>query len=308
MKYKRIKNPIVPKSRTNPTGTSRILSAADKDISARYKRITEKVLAWFDSVPWLAFNAEGAYQFPASRMEELRQTVGDIFYQQLLAGGPREYFFADYVSDSAHLGLAQASVNLAAMSPVYATVRPLSVAMQSQGYVNRLEMALQKSYGDWDGIVGVQKSRITAIIADGIAQGINPKDVKKMLIDRLGMDERAAWSAAQTHITDTLRQAKMAEGEDTQALLGIEIKYLWTSTLQWFTRPWHASRNGKVYSKAEVDKFYSERGNRRNCYCAITEVLIEDGQPQLTQKLKNSMDAERVAWQKQYGDKKTGDG
>jgi len=303
MAYKRIRNPIVPKSRANPTGSDRLLSSADKEIKARYKRIGARVLAYFDSIPWLAFNADGAYQFPASRMDELRQAVGDAFFDELLAGGARSFFFSEYIESSGQLGLTQASINLAALSPVYAQARPLQVAMMSDGYRNRIEFALQKSYGDWDGLVGMQKSRITSIIAEGIAAGDNPKIVQAKLVERLGMDQRAAWSMAQTHITDTLRQAKMGEGEDTQELLGIEIKYLWTSTLQWFTRPWHASRNGKVYTKAEIDKFYSERGNRRNCYCAITEVLIEDGVPQLTQKLKNSMTAEREAWQRQYGDK-----
>jgi uncharacterized protein with gpF-like domain len=91
----------------------------------------------------------------------------------------------------------------------------------------------------------------------------------------------------------------MAEADHASDALGIKIGLLWTSTLQAFTRSWHASRNGKAYTSEEVKTFYSQRGNRYNCHCATTEALLDaNGAPILTDRLKASMLAEKLAWEK----------
>lgn len=301
MKYKRIINPLVPKSRTNPTGTNRILSAADKDISARYKRIADKVLAWFDSVPWLAFNAEGAYAFPATRMDELRQVLAEITTSELVDGQPLTFFFAEYEDDSARLGLAQASANLSAMSATYAATRPMYAVMATDAYRNRVAMAKQRSYTHFTGLSDALQADLAQVIAYGIQNGQNPRALAGVIRDRLGVSESRARMYAQSEIPGTLRDVTLAEGDDAAEALGIEIKYLWTSALIPTTRPWHASRHGRLYTSEEIRTFYSKGGERYNCLCAATSVLIEDGVPQLTQKLKATYVAEKTQWEKAHG-------
>ena len=73
---------------------------------------------------------------------------------------------------------------------------------------------------------------------------------------------------------------------------------LWTSALLPTTRPTHAARNGKVYTTDEVRDFYGKNGNRYRCHCGQTECLLDsDGNPILTQGLKDKMQAEKSAWE-----------
>lgn len=296
--YKRVRNPIVPASRVNPTGTTRLLSRADKEIRARYKRIGARVLAYFDSIPWLAFNADGAYQFPASRMDELRAVLAEITYSELVDGQPLTFWFAEYDRDAAQLGLAQSSANLAAISTTYAASRPLVAAISSAPYQNRVAMAMQRSYTHFTGLSDAMQADLAQTIAKAIANGDNPRVAKAAIMERLGVSESRARLYAQSDITMTLRDAKMGELEDTEEALGIQSKLLWVSALLPTTRKNHASRHGRLYTPDEVREFYSKDGNRYNCHCSIVETLIEDGVPQLTQKLKATMVAEKQQWEK----------
>ena len=297
MAYKRIRNPIVPKSRTNPTGSDRLLSRADKEIKARYKRIGARVLAYFDSIPWLAFNADGAYQFPASRMDELRQVLAEITYSELVDGQPLTFFFAEYDRDAAQLGLAQSSANLAAISTTYAASRPLVAAMSSAPYQNRVAMAMQRSYTHFTGLSDAMQADLAQTIAQAIANGDNPRVAKAAIMERLGVSESRARLYAQSDITMTLRETTMGEGDDAAEALGIEIKYLWVSALLPTTRKNHASRHGRLYTSDEIKEFYSKNGERYNCHCSCVATLIEDGVPQLTQKLRATMVAEKQQWE-----------
>lgn len=298
MAYKRIRNPIVPRSRTNPTGSDRLLSRADKEIKARYKRIGARVLAWFDSVQYIALNADGVYAFPASRMDELRQVLAEITYSELVDGQPLTFFFAEYDRDAAQLGLAQSSANLAAISTTYAASRPLVAAMSSAPYQNRVAMAMQRSYTHFTGLSDAMQADLAQTIAQAIANGDNPRVAKTAIMDRLGVSESRARLYAQSDITMTLREATMGEGDDAAEALGIEIKYLWVSALLPTTRKNHASRHGRLYTSDEIKEFYSKNGERFNCHCSCVATLIEDGVPQLTQKLKATMVAEKQQWEK----------
>lgn len=304
MAYKRIRNPITPRSRVNPTGTDRLLSKADKDIKARYNRIGERVLAYFETIPWLSFNADGAYQFPASRMEEVRRVLAEITYSELVDGQPTTFWFAEYDTDASRMGLAQASANLTALSATYAASRPIASVMLSEPYQNRVAMAQQRSYTHFTGLSDAAQADLAQTISLAISNGDNPRVAKAAIMERLGVSESRARLYAQTDIPGTLRDASLAEGEDAAEALGLDIKYLWTSALIPTTRAWHASRHGKLYTAEEIKDFYSKDGNSYNCFCGQTAALIEDGVPQITQKLKTTYTDEKVAWQKSYGDKK----
>lgn len=301
MAYKRVKNPIVPRSRTNPTGTGKILSKADSDISERYRRISARVIEFFNSIPWLAFNSDGAYAFPASRMDEVRDVLAEIVSSELVDGSSMTFFFASYEDDSARLGLAQASANLSAMSATYAATRPMYAVMATDAYRNRVAMAKQRSYTHFTGLSDALQADLAQVIAYGIQNGQNPRALAGVIRDRLGVSESRARMYAQSEITMTLRDAKMGELEDTEQALGLEIKLLWISALLPTTRKNHAARHSRLYTPTEVRDFYSSNGERFNCHCSIVETLIEDGVPQLTQKLKATLVAEKTQWEQAHG-------
>lgn len=126
----------------------------------------------------------------------------------------------------------------------------------------------------------------------------NPKAVRTEIMERLDVSRSRAALYAQTEIPGMLREARIAEGEDAEAQLGIRTALLWTSAFKPTTRRWHASRSGHIYSREWVKAFYATNGSRFRCYGAQTDALLyAEGQPILTKYLQSAMANERGIWQ-----------
>jgi len=131
--------------------------------------------------------------------------------------------------------------------------------------------------------------------------GKNPRVVAKEIEARMGVSQARAEGYAQTDITDTLRMARLDERDWAVENLGMDIGLLWKSALIPTTRPWHASRNGQVYTSAEVRQFYAGP-DRYRCHCSVTEVLLDDdGKALLTDRARQTSVDEIKAWEKKRG-------
>jgi len=299
-----VANPQIPGTLRDRTGSQAIQRSAAKEIKRRYAGLLADVLAAFNRIPVYSLNDDfGAVVFGMTppQYEALSIELAAAL-DRWIAGArdPAHIFWYDgVVSDASQMGAAQSASNLAALSPAYAASRALETVVYSAPYQNRLAMAQLKSYEHWTGLAATQKAELTQIIGRAVIDGKNPKAVTTEIMERMDVGRSKALSWAQTDVTDTLRQARMAEADYTSENLGLKIGMLWTSAFKSRTRSWHASRSGHVYSSAEVKAFYSVNGNRYNCYCAVTEALLdENGKPILSARLRASMLAEREAWQK----------
>lgn len=171
------------------------------------------------------------------------------------------------------------------------------MVIYSEPYIQRLAMAQFKSYEHWTGLAAQQKSELAQIIGQAVTDGRNPRAVAETIKGRLGVSLSKAKQYAQSDLTDTLRQARWAESEQAQQDFGIRIGLLWNSALLPTTRPWHASRHGRIFTAAQVREFYWKNGNRYNCHCSTTEALLDaDGRPILTPKLRAKMQGEKTKW------------
>jgi len=298
-------NPQITGTIRDRTGSQAIQRRAAKEIKRRYAGLLADVLAAFGRIPVYSLNDDfGAvvYGMTPDQYENLSIELAAAL-DRWIAGArdPAHIFWYDgVVSDASQMGAAQSVSNLAALSPAYAASRALETVVYSAPYQNRLAMAQLKSYEHWTGLAATQKAELTQIIGRAVIDGKNPKAVTTEIMERMDVGRSKALSWAQTDITDTLRQARMAEADYTSENLGLKIGLLWTSALIPTTRQNHAARNGKVFDSAEVKAFYSVNGNRYNCRCAVTEALLdENGKPILSNKLKASMLAERETWEKQ---------
>lgn len=302
-----IRNPTIPGTKQDRTGASGILRRAGADIRKRWAGLTRDVLAAFNRIPVYALNdlRTGAVRYGltpeqlAGIADELQQAID----RWLLAGrDPRYAFWWDvYVEEANHLGTMQTQANLAGLSATYAAGRTVEAIIYSEPYRNRIKLAKFKSYEHWTGLAAEQRAQLAQVIGQAVADGLNPVDARRLIQERLEVGKAKALAYAQTDILDTLRQARIAESEQAENELGIKTALLWTSALIPTTRPWHASRNGKVYTREQVKAFYADRGNRYNCRCATTECLLDaDGKPILTKKLQATMANERKRWQSQH--------
>lgn len=286
-----------------------ILRRAVREINRRFAGLQVDVLAIFDGIRVYGANdamARTLYGLTPDEMAATTQALQDALDRWLLDGrqARHTFWYGAYDEEAAQLGTAQTAANLTRLSEGYAASRSLQQIVFSDAYRNRVGMAQVKSYDHWTGLSAQTKSDLSQIIGRAVVDGKNPKAVRTEIAERLEVSRSRAAQYAQTDITDTLRQARMAEADYATESLGLNIGLLWTSALIPTTRPWHASRNGKVYSSDEVRKFYEVNGNRYRCHCATTECLLDtDNQPILTQGLKDKMKAEKVAWQSVQGKK-----
>lgn len=296
-------NPIIPGAPADRTGTLPILRRAVREINRRWAGLQSDVLAIFEAIPVYAINAGEAelvrYGLTAEQMQRL-STELQAAVERWIADGrdPANLFWwSQYVAETQQLGTAQTVANLGNLSPAYAAARSIEMVIYSEPYVQRLALAQFKSYEHWTGLAAQQKSELAQIIGQAVTDGRNPRAVAETIKERLGVSLSKAKQYAQTDITDTLRQARWAESEQAQEDFGIRIGLLWTSALLPTTRPWHASRHGRVYTTAEVKTFYGQRGNVFACHCSTTEALLDaDGKPILTPKLRAKMQGEKVKW------------
>lgn len=297
-------NPIIPGTPKDRTGAAGIIRRALREIDRRWSGLQAEVLAIFGRIPVYALNDKServAYGLSPEQMAALSAELQAAVERWIASGRDpaNMLWWSAYVAEAQQLGAAQTAANLAALSPAYAAARSIEAIVYSTPYQTRLAMAQLKSYEHWSGLATQQRTELAQIIGRAVVDGKNPTTVVTEIAERLGVSRSKAAQYGQTDVTDTLRQARMAESDDAAESLGMRIGLLWTSALVPTTRPWHASRNGKVYTSDEVRLFYEQRGNRYNCRCACTEALLDaDGKPILTDGLKLKMLKEREAWEK----------
>lgn len=299
----RPRNPLIPGTPKDRTGSAGILRRAIAAIRARFAGLLREVLAIFGGIQTLQPEEieRTLYAMTPQQMEALSAELGRALDRWIASGRDvaSTFWWSPYVAEAMQAGTAQSVANITALSPSYAAARSLRQVIYSAPYVNRVAMAQIKSYEHWTGLSAGAKSELTQIIARAVADGKNPRAVRKEIMERLGVTERQAYGYAQTDITDALRQARWAEKDAAEEEFGLSLGLLWTSALLPMTRPWHASRNGRVYTSAEVRDFYSRDGNRYRCHCGQTECLLDEaGKPMLSDAAKSTFKRERERWEK----------
>lgn len=304
MKPARVRNPIITGTTTDRTGSAGIQRRAVAEIRRRWAGLTAEVLAIFAGIRILATNDEEPIPRTIYMLTPDERAAVSLALQQAVErwlASSREaansFWWSTYVEQSARLGTAQTVANLTNLSAAYAATRTLQQVVFSEPYRNRVAQAQIKSYDHWTGTAAGVKSELSQIIGRAVVDGKNPRAVRKEITERLDVSKSRAIQLAQTDITDTLRQAKMAEDDAASAELGLNTGQLWTSALLPTTRPTHANRSGKVYTTAQVREFYSRDGNVYRCHCSVTTCLLDaEGRAILTPGLKAAMAKEKAEW------------
>ena len=319
----RIGTPIVPRNKTDPTQSSRQVSRMFNDIEDRYLNIKRRLKDVFDlrltgrqretngERSWMMCNNEGAepslyqvnagtyiYDMTAAQLADLLQVVQTILDDELLDGGNQNIWAMDYVAAEYERGTLGAFTNLSVQSPVYASQTTLQQLLSSAAYQNQIASAYVSTYSDWKGISDSARADLANVIADSIGRGINPRETASIVSKRLDVSMAKAKNIAQTEQVGALREANWNETDWSADRLGLNTGLLWLSALKPTTRTWHASRHGKVYTTEEVRDFYSENGNRYNCYCSQIPVLLNDDGSIFNEGLADKLAKERKDWGK----------
>lgn len=274
---RRAPNPAIPGTPRDRTGATQLFRKALVAINERWKRLSTDVLAAFDRIPVYALNDTGpqvAYGITPAILDIVLLEIAAALDRWVQNGKePKELFWWNpFVEQASQLGALQSVTNLTNLSEAYAASRSFDHVVRSEPYLTRVALARMKSYEHWTGLRAEGQSRLAGIIGRAVADGLNPKAARTLIVEGLGVTRAKAAQYAQTDITDTLRQARWAESEAAQVQYGLKIGMLWTSALLPTTRATHATRNGRVYSTDEVRAFYGRDGNRYNCFLPGTRV------------------------------------
>lgn len=300
------RNPAIPGTPRDRTGTADVLRRAVADIRRRFAGLQREVLAIFDGIRIVQANDASStmqrtiYALTPDEMAAVSLALRQAMDRWIADGrDPASMlWYSVYPEQASQLGAAQAVANLTHLSAAYAATRTLRDVVFSEAYRHRVAMAQIKSYEHWTGLSGEIRAELSQIIGRAVVDGKNPRAVRREIMDRLDVSKSRAMQYAQTDITDTLRMARLAEDQHAEESLGIRTGELWTSAFLPTTRPTHAARSGRVYTREQVRDFYSRDGNRYRCHCSITSVLLDDdGQPILSDSLRKTMRKEREAWE-----------
>lgn len=296
----RIPSPRLPTATTDPVGADRRVGSAWKQLDSKYKDLRKRIVDLFDAIPAAQINVDGygyQYDFSAQRAASISDEIQRILDEVLLDGADYNRLWIGVDITGAYESATRlAQGNLASMSADYAAQRTINDILFSEPYMRRLGIAYSSTYSDWRGLSDQGRSQLAGVIAEGIATGKNPSGVTEDIVKRLDVSKSYAKQLAQTEITGVLRQARRDEAGEANALLGLNVGLLWSSALIPTTRLTHGSLHGKTKTPEWVADFYSKDGNRYNCRCAQTEVLIVDGQPQMTQRAIERYAEAKSAW------------
>lgn len=305
MKQKRAPTPIIPGNADDRTGTAGILRRCNAEIRRRFVGLQRDVNALFNAIPILTSNDVQAeairtiYQMTPDQLARLSAELQAALERWIADGkDPANLFwFSAYEGEAQQLGTAQAVTNLTRLSTAYAATRTLQEVLYSEPYRTRLAAAQLRSQDWWTGLGATARGELSGIIGRAIVDGKNPRAVRTEIADRLQVSMSRAALYAQTEIPGSLRDARMAESEQAEKILGQKVRLLWTSALKPTTRPWHASRHGRTYTAGQVKEFYSVNGNRFRCFCSITETLVSaDGRPVISETARAGLAKEKATW------------
>lgn len=283
MKRTMARAPILPSSSSDPTGVDKLERGAINDFSRRIRKIRR---AYIEAINRFAPEpvVNKAYTFRIDR-DLLRTVIGDLdrFVDGvILQGGESQlWFFEIYVGVAYQRGTAQEFANLSQQSPAYkAGTQSLSQLLTSEPYQRRLSLINAREFEEMKGLGGGIKADMTRVLSDGMARGLNPRDIATNLTEQARISEGRAKRIARTEITTALRRARLDEADEAAERYGTVAKQMHMSALSPTTRPTHAGRHAKLFTTDEQREWWAKAGNSINCKCSTVSVLVDDdGKP-----------------------------
>ncbi|WP_074011225.1 phage minor head protein [Tatumella sp. UCD-D_suzukii] len=317
-----LRTPVIPRNKADPTQSSRQVSRMFSDIETRYLGIKTDLKTLFDlqltgsevqanaRQGYLACNNESGpatlfqvnigkylYDMTAAKLASLLQSAQAILDKWLLQGGEQNVWAMGYVQDEYERGTQMAVSNLSVQSALYEQQVTLADRLSSPGVLNQIASAQVATYSDWKGISDKAWADLSSVITDAVARGINPRETAQIVSKRLDVSMSSAKNIAQTEQVGALRNAQRTETVWSRDTLGLNTKMLHLSALKPTSRAWHVARHGHTYTPEEIEEWYSQNGNRYNCYCSQIPVMLDDDGEIVNPGMVERLAKEREQWQ-----------
>ncbi|MFY3770056.1 phage minor head protein [Providencia manganoxydans] len=298
MKIQKIRTAIRAGTKADPTAVDKLERGAMKAFARRIKKVSQGYIQLLNRIPSEpVVNKKYQFDLDPNYLSIILRDGELMVDEVLLQGGEfNNFFFNEYVSTAYERGTAQEYANLAQQSTAYAaTQQSVATILLSEPYQLRMALVRARVFEEMKGLSAQIKADMARILTDGIARGLNPREVARNLNEQSGIEIRRANRVARTEITTALRRARMDEADEASEVLNLETRQVHISALSPTTRPNHASRHGKIFTTDEQRDWWAVDGNSINCKCSTVTILTDkEGRPYndtLLNKLKEEKEA-----------------
>ncbi|MCB4857651.1 minor capsid protein [Providencia rettgeri] len=298
MKIQKIRTAIRAGTKADPTAVDKLERGAMKVFARRIKKVSQGYIQLLNRIPSEpVVNKKYQFDLDPNYLSIILRDGELMVDEVLLQGGEfNNFFFNEYVSTAYERGTAQEYANLAQQSTAYAaTQQSVATILLSEPYQLRMALVRARVFEEMKGLSAQVKADMARILTDGIARGLNPREVARNLNEQSGIEIRRANRVARTEITTALRRARMDEADEASEVLNLETRQVHISALSPTTRPNHASRHGKIFTTDEQRDWWAIDGNSINCKCSTVTILTDkEGRPYndtLLNKLKEEKEA-----------------
>ncbi|HGN1932018.1 MULTISPECIES: phage minor head protein [unclassified Providencia] len=298
MKIQKIRAAIRAGTKADPTAVDKLERGAMKAFAKRIKKVSQGYIQLLNRIPSEpVVNKKYQFDLDPNYLSIILRDGELMVDEVLLQGGEfNNFFFNEYVSTAYERGTAQEYANLAQQSTAYAaTQQSVATVLLSEPYQLRMALVRARVFEEMKGLSAQVKADMARILTDGIARGLNPREVARNLNEQSGIEIRRANRVARTEITTALRRARMDESDEASEVLNLETRQVHISALSPTTRPNHASRHGKIFTTDEQRDWWAIDGNSINCKCSTVTILTDkEGRPYndtLLNKLKEEKEA-----------------
>lgn len=287
------RQPALPRNQANPTQTERQRRRAFKQIKTALAGVQRGVLQRFEQIQCIetTANADGdnrAYEYLLDQfvLDDMNRYIAELINELVMRAINGEPIVVGQTELAYQQSTAASVVSLAAQTEAFR--RTVEETLISAPYRTRIALLRARVFEEMRGFSDQTRTELSRILADGMARGLSPRDIKRTIRDRIGVSQSRAERIARTEINVAHRRAIWEEDAQTNAE-GIRTRLLWVSALLPTTRATHASRHGRVYTRAEVQDFYSRDGNAINCRCSQVAILVDDNGKPLSDALPGKL-------------------
>lgn len=260
-------------------------------------------------------NAEKVYIYELDylQLRRIDETIAEIIQRIMMQRGEQyDNWFQAYTAEAYQQGAAYSQSSLAVQSAVYASAYSnIESVLFTPEYQRRIAVVTSRTFNSMEGFTDDLITTTRRILGDTIAQGKSPRwaaqQLKGYLVDTEGTQAKAASRAAtiaRTELGVAYRSAVMDESQRASESLGLVTKLLWVSALMATTRRDHASKHGRLFTRAEVTEFYSKRSESINCRCSQVPTVVDENGDAFVKKVISKMEAQERRWMQSQGIKK----
>lgn len=298
----------------DPTKQAGNRRRAIAELRKRLRGAQEEVLRVFNDIPVrtqetnrdaLTVNREYIYELSPERVGSIDALIRDIINRWFETSDdqkPPRFFFDQYIGTAYQTGTVESAnrIGMLAQQAGYAaqTLSMLQAEsiLMSTPYRRRLQLVYGRTFNEMKGFSGQTATDLARVLADVVSLGQSPRKAQTRIRDRFGVAESRAERIARTEINNAYTSARLEEMESAEQDLGIAVRVIHRSALISTTRPWHASRHGKLYTIDEQREFWSQRGNLINCLCSVSEAVLDDDGKPYDMGLMKRLKKERESW------------